>query len=130
MPNALPPSGTVLVIEDNPDGRDTLQDLLELWGYAVSTAPDGPEGIRRLKEEQPTTALVDIGLPGLDGYEVARRIRASEDGYRPRLIAMSGYGQPEDQRLALEAGFDAYLVKPVNPQALAGLLGVSAGAEE
>jgi len=73
-------------------------------------------------EDSPLFSLCDIGLPGMDGYEVARRVRAGQNGWRPYLVAVTGYGQPDDRRRALEAGFDSHLVKPVGPEELAGLL--------
>jgi signal transduction histidine kinase/ActR/RegA family two-component response regulator len=115
----------VLVVEDNPDGRESLRDLLEIWGYEVSLAADGPEGIEKALSLRPEVALVDIGLPGLDGNEVARRIRAVLGSEQISLIAMTGYGQPEDRRRALQAGFDRYLVKPVDPAILSRLLAES-----
>jgi two-component system, sensor histidine kinase len=112
----------VLVVEDNEDGRESLRDLLEIWGCRVELAEDGPRGLDRALAAPPDVALIDIGLPGFDGNEVARRIRASLDGHAPCLIAMTGYGQPEDHSRALAAGFDTYLVKPVDPEVLARLL--------
>ena len=112
----------VLVVEDNPDGRESLRDLLEIWGYQVSLAADGPEGVDKALSIHPDVALVDIGLPGLDGNEVARRIRSALGSDEISLIAMTGYGQPEDRRRALQAGFDRYLVKPVDPNVLSQLL--------
>lgn len=122
--NTQPATGDgvwVLVVEDNDDARDTMQLLLEMWGYAVETASDGQEGLDKALARQPAVAIVDIGLPKLDGYEVARQIRARTDG-PPRLIAVTGYGQPEDRRQALAAGFDHHLPKPVNAEELALLL--------
>ncbi len=112
----------VLVIEDNRDGRESLRDLLEIWGHRVELAEDGLDGLSKALSVHPDVALVDIGLPGIDGNEVARRIRASMNGNSPCLIAMTGYGQPEDRKRALEAGFDTYLVKPVEPDLLSRLL--------
>jgi signal transduction histidine kinase/ActR/RegA family two-component response regulator len=120
--NAPGPGLRVLVIEDNRDGRESLRDLLEIWGYRVELAEDGPSGLAQALASPPDVALVDIGLPGLDGNEVARRIRATLNGNTPCLIAMTGYGQPEDKGRALAAGFDSYLVKPVDPETLARLL--------
>ncbi len=112
----------ILVVEDNRDGRESLRDLLEIWGHEVEVAETGPEGVKAALASRPDVALIDIGLPGLDGNEVAQRIRADlESGGMP-LIAMTGYGQPEDRRRALQAGFDAYLVKPVAPEELARTL--------
>jgi len=112
----------ILVIEDNQDGRESLRDLLEIWGYRVDIAEDGPIGLERALTSPPDVALIDIGLPGLDGNEVARRIRANLNGHSPCLIAMTGYGQPEDRGRAMEAGFNTYLVKPVDPETLSRLL--------
>jgi CheY-like chemotaxis protein len=112
----------VLVVEDNEDGRESLRELLEIWGYEVSVAGSGPEGVEMAFAIRPEVALIDIGLPGLDGNEVARRIRSVLGGDEISLIAMTGYGQPEDRRRALQAGFDRYLVKPVDPAVLSQLL--------
>jgi signal transduction histidine kinase/ActR/RegA family two-component response regulator len=112
----------VLVVEDNDDARETMQLLLEAWGYQVQTAADGCEGLEKVLAVQPDVAIVDIGLPKLDGYEVARQVRARLDGRSPRLIAVTGYGQPEDRRRALEAGFDHHLAKPVRADELSRLL--------
>jgi CheY-like chemotaxis protein len=112
----------VLVVEDNRDGRESLRDLLEIWGHRVELAEDGPDGLAKALALHPDVALIDIGLPGIDGNELARRIRASLNGISPCLIAMTGYGQPEDRSRALRAGFDTYLVKPVEPDTLSRLL--------
>jgi signal transduction histidine kinase/CheY-like chemotaxis protein len=103
----------ILLIEDNTDSRESLSELLELVGHEVRAAADGPEGLRLAAERRPDVAIVDVGLPGLSGYEVARRLRASL-GDSVRLIALTGYGQPEDRRRALDAGFDAHVTKPVD----------------
>jgi signal transduction histidine kinase/CheY-like chemotaxis protein len=119
---AIPhPRRRVLIVEDNPDGRETLRLLLQLDGHQVEVAPDGPLGVKKALAWRPDVALIDIGLPGLDGYDVARQVRAAL-GNRVRLIALTGYGQPHDRRRALEAGFDLHLVKPVDPEMLRGLL--------
>jgi two-component system, sensor histidine kinase len=102
----------VLVVEDNPDGRDTLSALLELLGHQVETAEDGLQGVYKALTWHPEVAFVDIGLPVLDGYQVAQRLRAAL-GHHVFLIAYTAYNQPEDQRRAFASGFDAYLVKPV-----------------
>jgi CheY-like chemotaxis protein len=117
------PSATrsVLIIEDHDDAREALRALLELEGYRVEAAASGPLGLDLARERSPQVALIDIGLPGVDGYEVARRIR-SFTGPRPYLIALTGYGQPEDVKRAIDAGFDAHLLKPVDPDALAHVL--------
>ena len=112
----------MLLIEDNPDIGETLRDLLQLLGHEVEWASDGLRGVQVALATQPEVALVDIGLPGIDGYEVARRVRASDQGKKLLLIALTGYGRPEDRRKSLEAGFDAHLVKPVDPDELAALI--------
>ncbi len=115
----------VLIVEDNEDGRESLRELLELWGHTVSVAGSGPEGVEMAFSVRPEVGLIDIGLPGMDGNEVARRIRSILGGEEISLIAMTGYGQPEDRRRALQAGFDRYLVKPVDPAVLSQLLNES-----
>jgi signal transduction histidine kinase/CheY-like chemotaxis protein len=111
----------LLVVEDNPDGRETLRTMLEMWGHRVEVAADGKQGVEVALALRPEVALVDIGLPLLDGYEVARRVRAAL-GREVYLIALTGYGQPHDHRRAFEAGFDAHLVKPADPEELRQLL--------
>ena len=113
---ATPAPCRILVVEDNADARDMLLALLSLERHDVVTAPDGPAGVDAALRLQPDVVLVDIGLPGLNGYEVARRIRATEAGRAMKLIALTGYGQ--DMRMAREAGFDLHLVKPVEPRRL------------
>ncbi len=123
IPLMKPPAGLhILVVEDNEDGRESLRELLEIWGHQVSVAGNGQEGVEMAFSVRPEVALVDIGLPGMDGNEVARRIRSILGGNEISLIAMTGYGQPEDRRRALQAGFDRYLVKPVDPAVLSQLL--------
>jgi CheY-like chemotaxis protein len=111
----------VLVVEDNPDCRKTLCLLLTLNGFQVEQASDGQEGVRKALAWQPEAAVVDLGLPLLDGYEVARRLRAALDG-RILLIALTGYCQPEDPNRAFAAGFDHHLIKPARPDDLVRLL--------
>jgi CheY-like chemotaxis protein len=112
---------SILIVEDNDDAREALRMLLELDGHTVEAAAEGAQALEVVRAKDPDVALVDIGLPGIDGYEVARRVRAGH-GSRPLLIALTGYGQPEDRRRATEAGFDSLLVKPVDPSALSDLL--------
>jgi CheY-like chemotaxis protein len=113
----------VLIIEDNEDGREMMSAMLATYGYQVEQAADGIEGVQKAAARLPDVALVDIGLPGIDGYEVARRLRSNSDTSRIRLIALTGYGLEEDQRRVLEAGFDLHLVKPVDIRALLEALG-------
>ncbi|WP_141618313.1 response regulator [Myxococcus sp. AB036A] len=111
----------VLVVEDNSDARQAMRDLLELWGHQVAVAPDGLQGVALAAAQPPELALVDIGLPGLDGYRVAQTLRA-QVGNDIRLVAMTGYGSPEGRDQALRAGFDRHLVKPVKPDELNRIL--------
>lgn len=107
-------SRRVLIIEDNADARDMTRLGLELLGQTVSTASNGETGIAMALADPPDVVIVDIGLPGLDGYEVGRRLREAL-GDRVRLVALTGYSQPEDRRRVGAAGFDVHLVKPVVP---------------
>jgi CheY-like chemotaxis protein len=113
---------TVLVIEDNADAREMLRTALVLSGHEVRTAADGAAALAAATQMRPDVALIDIGLPDIDGYEVARRLRTMVNGTRIGLIAVSGYGQAEDQRRALDAGFDAHLTKPVAPERLQAII--------
>src|SRR5262249_12323014 len=112
----------VLIVEDNDDARESLRLLLELDGHRVSTAISGEEGLAQAQIDDFAIALVDLGLPGIDGFEVARRLRATARGAGMRLVAVSGYGQPLDRKRAKAAGFDAHLVKPVNTEHLRVIL--------
>jgi two-component system, sensor histidine kinase len=108
----------ILLVEDNPDARETLRLLLELEGHRVAAAETGEQGIQLAGEQAFTVALIDIGLPDLDGYTVAQRIRAGTGGKSLVLVALTGYSEPEDVQRARAAGFDAHLVKPVDPDTL------------
>jgi signal transduction histidine kinase len=103
-----------VVCDDAPDLRDLVADLLRLRGHEVSVAGDGPAAIELIVTEKPDVALIDIGLPDMDGYEVARAIRRQLTEHKPRLIAMTGYGQASDRAAAFDAGFDAHIVKPAS----------------
>ena len=111
----------ILVIEDDPDSREMLRTYLELDGHRVDIAEDGLQGVEAAQKKRPAIVLTDVGLPGLDGYEVARRIRKYL-GNGVRLVALTGYGQPDNRRRAAEAGFDALLVKPVSSEQLSEIL--------
>ena len=108
----------VLLVEDNEDSREVMAQMLSLQGHDVRSAPTGRAGVDEATSFQPDVALVDIGLPDIDGYEVARRIRKLDLANAPRLVVISGFGQPEDLRRAYEAGFDLHLTKPVAPEFL------------
>jgi CheY-like chemotaxis protein len=112
----------IVVVEDNPDIRETLRMLLDLWGHEVTMASDGRSGVDRVLQERPDVALIDVGLPGMSGYDVARAIRAGLPNGEIRLIAVTGYGQPSDREAAMQAGFDTHLLKPIAPTVLERLL--------
>lgn len=103
----------IAIVEDNEDSRVTLQSLLQLDGHEVNSAADGLAGCQMIMEWQPEVAIIDIGLPLLDGFEVARKVRRSSSRSTPYLIALTGYGFPSDREKVLAAGFDAHLVKPL-----------------
>jgi CheY-like chemotaxis protein len=112
----------ILVVEDNVDTREVMKYMLECEGAEVVTAETGHEAVRVAQMFGPNVVLCDIGLPDIDGMEVARRIRRQGGHERMRLIALTGYGQPEDVQRALDAGFEAHLTKPINLDQLLGLL--------
>jgi signal transduction histidine kinase len=107
----------ILIVEDNADAREMLRRLLEMQGHRVRVAAEGNAALEALRAAPPEVALIDIGLPGIDGYEIARRVRAGGDS-RILLIALTGYGLTEDRRRSAEAGFDLHLVKPVDHEKL------------
>jgi signal transduction histidine kinase len=109
----------VLIVEDNADIRESLRMILEVWGHEVSSAGDGRQGLELARSLRPDVALIDIGLPGMNGYEVAKTIRtAAPQLPQIKLVAITGYGQPADRERTREAGFDLHLLKPIDPQAL------------
>jgi PAS domain S-box-containing protein len=113
----------VLVVDDNVDVADSLAMLLELLEHDVAVAHDGLEAIDKAESFRPAVILLDIGLPGLSGYDTARRLRERPEFRDTLLVALTGYGQEEDRRRSREAGFDHHLVKPVNPDDLVRLIG-------
>jgi CheY-like chemotaxis protein len=115
-------SRTVLIVEDNVDAREMLEALCRGWGYRVELAEDGVTGVSLALSLNPEVALIDIGLPGIDGYEVARRVRAARPHGDVKLIALTGYGLPAQRQKALAAGFDLHLVKPIDADVLAAVL--------
>jgi CheY-like chemotaxis protein len=127
-PNTLPADAApaavthrILVVEDNPEGREMLCTLLEVRGHQVAAAENGLQGVQKALAWRPEIAIIDIGLPLLDGYQVARRVRAVL-GEQILLIALTGYCQTEDRRRAFEAGFDVHLSKPADLDELYRLL--------
>lgn len=107
----------VLAVDDSVDLLESLAMVLRLLGHEVETAPDGETALETIRAWRPDVALVDIGLPGLSGYDVARAVRATDstapDPLRPVLVAMTGWGRESDRSAAIEAGFDMHIVKPV-----------------
>lgn len=115
-------SKRILVVDDNTDAVESLALLLELEGHDVRTALDGPAALELASDFRPEAVLLDIGLPGMDGYEVARRLRDRPETREALIIAITGYGQLEDRALTKAAGFNHHLVKPVDPEELGALL--------
>jgi CheY-like chemotaxis protein len=111
----------VLLVDDNPDAVNLLAELLRLRGHEVKVASDGPAAITAGPAFDPDVAILDIGLPVMDGYELARRLLGLLPR-RPRLIALTGYGQQQDRARAHDAGFDEHMVKPVDPARLIAIL--------
>jgi CheY-like chemotaxis protein len=112
----------ILVIEDNADQAQTLAALLSLWGYEVKTANEGTEGISTAEEFKPDVVLVDLGLPGISGYEVARRLRKHPQLSDVCIVAQTGWGDTNDRRRTKEAGFDHHLLKPLDPEDLRAVI--------
>jgi CheY-like chemotaxis protein len=103
----------VVIVDDNVDGAESLAEIIGMMGHLVRLAYDGPSGIEAVREFDPDLVLLDIGLPGMDGYEVARRLR-SEPHVRALLVALSGYGRDEDRAMSRDAGFAQHFVKPMD----------------
>jgi two-component system CheB/CheR fusion protein len=114
--------GTVLVADDNADAAWGVAKLLEIAGYETLRVRDGAEALAAMEQHKPDAAVLDIGMPDIDGHEVARRARAAPWGRRMALIAATGWGQESDERAAIAAGFDAHMTKPVEPRRLAAML--------
>jgi two-component system CheB/CheR fusion protein len=112
----------VLVVEDDRTNRECLGLLLRMWGHEVRLTGDGSDALETSQSFRPQVVLLDIGLPGLDGWEVARQLRQQEGVSPVLLVAMTGYARDEDRRRACEAGFDLHLAKPVDPARLKALL--------
>jgi signal transduction histidine kinase/CheY-like chemotaxis protein len=119
---SVPPSKRIGVVEDNADARALLADVLEVMGFTVLTAEDGDKAVELAAQERLDAYIIDLGLPGMDGFEVARRIRQLSPPDRALLIALSGYGSPEDKKRAADAGFDHHLTKPADMDILENLL--------
>ena len=111
----------MLVVDDNVDAATLLADLCETMGHEVKVAHDGPQALQVLDGFAPEFAVLDIGLPVMDGYELARRMR-DQLGPACRLIALTGYGQEHDRQRSHDAGFEAHLVKPIDPMRVLGII--------
>lgn len=116
------PKLRVLVVDDNRDSADTLAMMLRILGHDAHTAYDGQEAVDRTAELAPDAALLDIGMPRLNGYDAAAQIRQLPGGDQMLLVALTGWGQDEDRDRALASGFDSHLVKPIDHQELNKLL--------
>jgi two-component system CheB/CheR fusion protein len=112
----------ILVVDDNRDAAEGVAMLLEVFGHRVSVAADGPAALESARKDVPAIMLIDIGLPGMDGYEVARRVRELPELSGVVLVALTGYGLDEDRRRARAAGFEHHLTKPVAPAVLRALI--------
>ena len=112
----------ILVADDNRDAADSLVTLLRLCGHEASVAYNGFDALELARRTTPEIVFLDIAMPGLNGYELARRLRAQSNGTPVTLIALTGFGQDEDKRLASESGFDHHLTKPVDPAVLESLI--------
>ncbi|HEY6516632.1 MAG TPA: response regulator [Steroidobacteraceae bacterium] len=112
----------LLVVDDNKDAAESMSMLLEMWGHEVVFAYDGPSAIATAEQWRPEAVFLDIGLPGMDGYQVAERLRELPQAKDAVLIAITGYGQEDDRMRSQRAGIDHHLVKPVAPDALRNLI--------
>jgi CheY-like chemotaxis protein len=112
----------VLLVDDNRDATDSLAVLFQLWGYEVRTAYDGLAALEQAKSFAPGVVVLDIGMPGMDGYEVASRLRSQPAFANVLIVAVTGYGGARDRRLSQEAGIDHHIVKPLNTDVLLQLI--------
>jgi CheY-like chemotaxis protein len=116
------PRRRLLVVDDNRDAAESMSMLLQMWGHDVVFAYDGPSALETAEQWQPEAVFLDIGLPGMDGYQVAERLRELPHAKGAVLIAITGYGQDDDRLRSQRAGIDHHLVKPVAPDALRSLI--------
>jgi len=116
------PARRVLVVDDQPDSTESLALLLRLRGHEVRTASDGSSALEEFVRYRPEVVFLDLGLPGMSGYDVARRLRTMPEARDVRLVALTGYGTEADRERTRAAGFDVHLAKPVDPHALESLL--------
>ena len=119
----IPNPRRLLIVEDHPDVAESLALILRCDDHEVRIAHDGPAALQVLNKFKPDVVLLDVGLPGMDGYQVARRMREEASESNLTIIALSGYGQAEDHSQSMQAGCDAHVVKPVHPNVLRSMLG-------
>jgi CheY-like chemotaxis protein len=112
----------ILVVDDNADAGESLTSLLRVYGHDARMVHDGMAALELVPTFLPSIVFLDIGMPGMDGYEVARRLRRLPGGEQARLIAVTGFGREEDRRLSAEAGFDRHVTKPLDPKVLPFLI--------
>lgn len=127
---AVPVGRRILIVDDNVDSAETLSELLDFSGHQTSTAHNGPDAIERARQTLPDAIVMDIGLPGMSGYEAAALIRQEPWGKQILLIALTGWGQPQDKRAAEDAGFDHHLTKPLDIEALDALLSTARASRD
>ena len=120
--SSAPPARRVLVVDDNEDAAESLAALLRIFGHEVGVALDGEQALALAPELRPDIVLLDLGMPRMDGHEVARRMRAAPWGGAMKIVALSGFGDSSDRDRSLEAGCDDHLVKPVSPTDLQSIL--------
>jgi CheY-like chemotaxis protein len=116
------PARRILVVDDHQDSTDSLALFLRLRGHEVRTAHDGPSALDEIERYRPDVVFLDLGLPGMSGYDVARRVRMTNEPGAPRLVAVTEYGTDADRQKTRDAGFDVHLAKPVDPRAVDALL--------
>ena len=121
-------SKSILVVDDNLDAASMLSEALQRLGYLIRTAHDGPSALATLETFVPDVAVLDIGLPVMDGYELVQQMRKRQGAASVRMIAVTGYGQPDDRARAAAAGFDAHLVKPVAIEQLVAAIEATQGS--
>ena len=125
-----PRSLRILVVEDDPESLEMMGALLTLWGHQPRLVADGPAGLDAAADEMPDVVLLDLGLPGIDGFEVARRLRRRPDGKEVLIVAVTAFRGEEHRRQAQEAGFDKYLMKPVDIETLRMVLAQAPRTDE
>lgn len=128
-PASSPSAKRVLVVDDNADVANALAMLLRSFGAEARAAYSGAEALAKVKEFKPDIAFIDLGMPGMDGYEVARALRATPEGKEAILLALSGWGGDEHRKRGLEAGFDRHIIKPIDADELADLLAAPGKSE-